>query len=196
MINNDSKSTGMSPEEERKYWEERGPLAPGSRNKITPAKNKRERCSSFLTIRMTGEELTQLRDIANKMDMGPSTFVRQIIRNLLVTLDTEDPTLETTGIALNKVLEKLLDKSPELKRKSGISYSTGAVSDKEKRTQFLVMDAARTKPLEALGYEVLSALVETVNPSVTVITPADSRYEAVKMALGNPPENKETAIQR
>ena len=74
------KDTGIpefkSLEEEREYWEARGPLADGRRGKINKPGQRR---SSFLAVRLTGEELTHLRDMAAKQGLGPSTFARLIL---------------------------------------------------------------------------------------------------------------------
>lgn len=71
-------------EEEREYWEERGPLAEGYKGVISKPKTKQKR-ASFLLIRLTSEEITQLRDIAAKLGMKPSTFVRMMLRKEIVT---------------------------------------------------------------------------------------------------------------
>ena len=68
-----------SLDEEREYWEARGPLTEGHRGRINRPKPKQKR-SSFLSIRLTGEELTQLRDMAAEFGMGPSTYVRQVLK--------------------------------------------------------------------------------------------------------------------
>ncbi|MGD1118452.1 MAG: hypothetical protein ABR886_03090 [Dehalococcoidales bacterium] len=65
-------------EEEKEYWEARGPLADGHKGTINKPKSKQKR-SSFLAVRLTGEELTQLRDIAAKQGLGPSTFARMVL---------------------------------------------------------------------------------------------------------------------
>ena len=67
-----------SLEEEREYWEARGPLAEGHRGKINRPE-PRQRRSSFLAVRLTGEELTRLRDTAAKQGLGPSTFARLVL---------------------------------------------------------------------------------------------------------------------
>lgn len=69
----------QSLDEERKYWEARGPLVEGHKGRINRPKPDQKR-SSFLSIRLTGEELTQLRDMAAEFGMGPSTYVRQVLR--------------------------------------------------------------------------------------------------------------------
>ena len=68
-----------SIDEEREYWEARGPLAEAHKGRINRPKPGQKR-SPFLSIRLTGEELTQLRDIAAKLGVGPSTYVRQILK--------------------------------------------------------------------------------------------------------------------
>jgi len=68
-----------SLDEEREYWEARGPLAEGQGGRINRPEPGQKR-SSFLSIRLTGEELTQLRDMAAKFGVGPSTYVRQILK--------------------------------------------------------------------------------------------------------------------
>lgn len=68
-----------SLEEEKAYWEARGPLAEGHKGKINKPRPQQKR-SSFLSVRLTGEELTQLRDMASSFGIGPSTYTRQLIR--------------------------------------------------------------------------------------------------------------------
>ena len=68
-----------SLDEEREYWEARGPLAEGHKGRINKPQPDQKR-SSFLSIRLTGEELTQLRDMAAEFGMGPSTYARQVLK--------------------------------------------------------------------------------------------------------------------
>ncbi|OGO20870.1 MAG: hypothetical protein A2Z15_04955 [Chloroflexi bacterium RBG_16_50_11] len=69
-------------EEEREYWEARGPLAEGHKGTINKPRAKQKR-SSFLAVRLTGEELTKLRDIAAKQGVGPSTFARIVLTTMI-----------------------------------------------------------------------------------------------------------------
>lgn len=69
----------QSLDEEREYWEARGPLAEGHRGRINRAKPEKK-MSSFLSIRLTGEELTRLRDMAAEFGMAPSTYARQVLK--------------------------------------------------------------------------------------------------------------------
>ncbi len=71
-----------SLEEERGYWETRGPLAEGHKGRINKPRGGQKR-SSFLAVRLTGEGLTRLRDIAAKQGLGPSTFARLILTSAI-----------------------------------------------------------------------------------------------------------------
>jgi hypothetical protein len=81
-----------SLEEERKYWEERA-RAPGRWTK-----NKPQKRSSFLAVRLTGEELTKLRNTAKQQGIGLSSFVRQALIEA-----TEDK--EKKAITLTQAIE-------------------------------------------------------------------------------------------
>ena len=65
-------------EEEKEYWEKHGPLADGYHGKISKPDIGKKR-SSMLAVRLTGEELTKLRDVAAKHGVGPSTFARIVL---------------------------------------------------------------------------------------------------------------------
>ena len=69
-----------SLEEEEEYWKTHSPLDEGYEGEVQKTKQKR---ASFLTVRLTGEELTQLRDMAAKFGMGPSTYARQVLKLII-----------------------------------------------------------------------------------------------------------------
>jgi hypothetical protein len=71
-----------SPEEEREYWESRGPLAEGHKGTIHKPGTRQKR-SSFLAVRLTGEELTKLRDIASRQGIGTSTYARMMLTSAI-----------------------------------------------------------------------------------------------------------------
>lgn len=68
----------QSLEEEKEYWEARGPLAEGRKGRINKPKPKQKR-SSFLSVRLTGEEITALRDVAAIFYTTPSELARGAI---------------------------------------------------------------------------------------------------------------------
>jgi len=63
-------------EEEDRYWRTHSPLTEGYEGKVQKKKQNR---ASFLSIRLTGEQLAQLREIATHYGSGPSTYARQLI---------------------------------------------------------------------------------------------------------------------
>lgn len=69
-----------SIEEEDKYWETHSPLDEGFKGEVETSEQKR---SSFLSVRMTGDELSQLRDDAAKIGLGPSTYARLVLTHAI-----------------------------------------------------------------------------------------------------------------
>jgi hypothetical protein len=65
-------------QEEDEYWKTHSPLDEGYEGKLQKTRQKR---SSFLSIRLTGEELSQIRDIAEAAGTSPSAMARQFINN-------------------------------------------------------------------------------------------------------------------
>lgn len=100
-------------EEEDEYWKTHSPLDEGYEGEVQKSKQKR---SSFLSIRLTGDELTKLRNMAAKSGMGPSTYVRQLLN---LTIEQEHlathylpflppPFLPTTLYDSSKYLDEFL----------------------------------------------------------------------------------------
>lgn len=117
-------------EEEEKYWASHSPLMDGYGGKVQKQKQNR---ASFLSVRMNGEELKRLRDIAVRYGVGPSTYARQLLingmelageRNLpadlpqsLCRLSPQD--IKTAGRVLKQLL-KLQDDIACLKAQTGL----------------------------------------------------------------------------
>ncbi len=62
--------------EEDKFWQSHSPLIEDYEGKVQKKKQNR---ASFLSIRLTGEELAQLRQRSLHYGLGPSTYARQIL---------------------------------------------------------------------------------------------------------------------
>ena len=65
-----------SIEEEEKYWQEHSPLSEGYEGTVQEKSQKR---SSYLALRLSGEELALLRDTAKKDGIGITTLARNLI---------------------------------------------------------------------------------------------------------------------
>ena len=96
-------------EEEEKFWRAHSPLLEGHKGKIQKKEQNRE---SFLSIRLTGKEIAQLRMQATMAGLAPSTFVRQLLIRKL-TSEGDDlkradqaPSLNQFNINANAILEQ------------------------------------------------------------------------------------------
>lgn len=67
-------------EEEDQFWQTHDPMTEGY--KFTIQRNPQP-VSSFLSVRMTGREIDELREVAAKAGMGVSTFARQVLRAVI-----------------------------------------------------------------------------------------------------------------
>ncbi|MBA7660932.1 hypothetical protein ES703_68938 [subsurface metagenome] len=136
-----------SLEEEREYWEAHGPLAKGHKGRIHRPKPNQKR-SSFLSIRLTGEELTRLRDMAAKLGTGPSTYARQVLK---LAIEQENwpfflpPSfsLKPQYISTNIVQEANADLSPR-EREVLQFVAQGATNKKIADSLFISENAVKT----------------------------------------------------
>jgi hypothetical protein len=96
-----------SLKEEKVYWEARGPLAEGRTGRVNKP-GRTEKRSSFLVIRLTGEELTHLRDIAAEQGLGPSTFARLALKR---AIERDSVRQQSTG---NELADKLMSRLSEM----------------------------------------------------------------------------------
>ena len=67
-------------EEEDKFWQEHSPLLGGPKGKV---QKKGQNRASFLSIRLTGKELDNLRIKAAEYGLAPSTYARQVLKQAL-----------------------------------------------------------------------------------------------------------------
>ena len=65
-----------SAEEEAQYWGKHSPLAEGYKGTV---QHKQQKRSSYLALRLSGEELKQLRDAAQQAGIGPTVLARNLI---------------------------------------------------------------------------------------------------------------------
>jgi len=88
-----------SAEEEAEYWEKHSPLTEGYKGAVQQKQQKR---SSYLALRLSGEELKQLRDAARQAGIGPTVLARNLIlkgleaeRGLLSRLEVLEQKVES-----------------------------------------------------------------------------------------------------
>ena len=108
----------QSLEEEKEYWEARGPLAEGRKGRINKPKADQRR-SSFLSVRLTGEEITDLREVAAIFYTTPSELARGAILGSVKRFKSlykkDQKERERSGKSLSDDLSHLLAKSKDLR---------------------------------------------------------------------------------
>ncbi len=175
------RETGASPtpefqsfEEEKKYWEARGPLVKGHKGRINKPKLGQKR-SSFLAVRLTGEELTKLRDIAAKQGLGPSTFARLVLAAAIERQSrSKVVTLDQLGDVLGSILpQSVKDRCETLIRKS-------AIGDPD-NPAMLIIDASQEKEYEEITLSLLKILLALIG--IQVVIPEKENYQKLKEVM-------------
>lgn len=69
---------GMTPEEERAYWDTQDPLRQGKRVRVGHPRPPEERLSYF-ALRLSGRDIVRLADAARQRGMKPSELARALI---------------------------------------------------------------------------------------------------------------------
>jgi hypothetical protein len=164
--------------EERDYWEQRGPLTDKKVAKTNQpvSKDKRE---SFLSIRLSGSEITELRDLASKYNSGPSTLARNILVYILNKMKTPNDNTPQT-ITMNDLFQGVASTMPQgfLDRYTDL-YKSATIGD-EDNPSMLIMSQSQLKEAQDMGKSFVVNLIRLVNPNLKLVTPEDENYEKIK----------------
>ncbi len=165
---NKQNQTSQPENDEVKYWESKGPLAKGKKSRFH-APDKKDLCSSFLSVRMTGSELDGLRELAQRYDLGPSTLARQIlVRCIQAEKEKQPGQLNRKVVKLDDVLDRVMQKMPDgvKKRFEAIINDTtlGDVSD----PQGMAMVKNQLMELSKISGLIMCLMIEEGNPDVKV----------------------------
>ncbi len=164
-----------SLEEEREYWEARGPLSDGHKGRISKPTAGQKR-SSFLAVRLTGEELTQLRDRAAKHGVGPSTFAR-----IVLTSAIEHENKLPDSMSLNQLLEMLENSLPQSVKHEAETLTKNVVIGYPNDPALVLIDESNIKDATKLALLFIKALLALTGKKV--ITPEDETYKKVKSII-------------
>lgn len=156
-------------EEEHKYWETHSPLEEGYKGEVQTGEQRR---SSFLSVRMTGDELSRLRAAAAKQGLGPSTYARLLIRTLLdgnancpalsaISYPSSLPEPNRTEADFVRIQHKIHDK---------IESNPEAI--------YILNTAKWTANPQAI-YRILEA-IDSLGATHRLVTPDDADYEKVE----------------
>lgn len=165
----------QSLEEEKEYWETRGPLADGHKGRLSKPVAGQKR-SSVLAVRLTGEELTKLRDVAAKRGLGPSTFAR-IVLTSVTEHEGELPQVITVDELKTAFANSM---TQAVKDKAEIFAKKVAIGDPDDPS-LLLIDGGQMKDTEELGMDFLRVLLSMVG--VQLVTPGEAKYEDMKKLI-------------
>jgi hypothetical protein len=176
----------ISQEDEREYWESRGPLAKGARGQINSPAPKEKR-SSFLSVRLSGEELTKLRDIASHYDLGPSTFAQRILVSFIRQTqpfsdkkDLENKTIITMDDLLNAVIQKVSQKE-----RSDLTYMTlRSVKGELDYPTSISIENTNMGEYFKTCLRFLASIAEVANPELKVTLPFNQEDKNVVLNKG------------
>lgn len=159
-------------EEEKEYWEVRGPLAEGHRGRINKPKVGEKR-SSFLVVRLTGDELTNLRDIAARQKLGTSTFARLVLTSVIEHRNKMPKSI--TWEQLWNILENSL---PQTMKEKAENLFKNTVIGEPNNPSMLIIDGTNLKDAEEFTLSLLKSILAIAG--VQVITKEHQSYEKVK----------------
>ncbi len=171
-----------SLEEEREYWEARGPLAEGHRGRLNKPSPDVQRCS-FLSLRMSGAELTRLRDLAMQFDCGPSTFARRVLVAVMDQMEKRakvDQGKADRSVTLEEICQSVEERMPgPVKERLANLVKSIMIGN----PPFVLVDPSQVKEYLELGQRIMAAAIETANPNIKVKTPFDTESHKVNSAV-------------
>jgi hypothetical protein len=166
--------------EERDYWEARGPLAPGARGIINKPVT-REKRSSFLSIRLSAKEITQLRDLASKSELGPSTFAQHILVAYIQQsgILSERKNQRITETSLFEELIEVLAQRTSTALKEQVMNRTSAIEGVSDKPNLMVVDRVKIRECFEVGTRFMALIAEIMNTDIKVNTPIRGQYDTV-----------------
>lgn len=168
----------QSLQQEKEYWEARGPLAAGHKGRTHKPQPGQKR-SSFLVVRLTGEELKRLRDTAAKQGLGPSTFAR-----LVLTQQVERDESMPKTLTLEKLKSALASNLSQVdKDRFEDFFRNIAIGDPD--NPLCLVFAGERKNWEEVSSVVLARLLALVG--VKVVIPREEDYERVEEIVRREP---------
>jgi hypothetical protein len=164
-----------SLQEEEEYWKTHSPIAEGYEGEV---KRPRHRRSSFLALRLSGEELDGLRQLAAKRGVGPSTLARIIITSAIDQGDTtrRQITLDEFAGAMQQAMEGSLPQPVKGKAMAG-----GAAVKEPGSPYLSIVDSSQRRQIEEVTGNFFMALLATLG--VEVVPPQSDGNEKAERSV-------------
>lgn len=159
-----------SLEEEREYWEGHSPLVEGYEGKVQCG---RQKLSSYFALRLTGQEITRLRDAAARKNLTVSAYARQVLMSAVE--ESEQPSKPVRLKDLGALLEEHL--APQTREQIDSLIKATAIGNAERPALF-VIDASQMKTIGAIAKVLLPLLFSLAG--VTMVSPENKEYHAMR----------------
>lgn len=164
-----------SIDEERKYWESRGPLAKGNRGLLNVPDAKAQR-SSFLSVRFSGQELTRWRNLSAKFGIGPSTLARNLIMAYLQqneNIEKSQSNENRQNMPIEKAFDYLSRNLPSDFSKEMENLFNSAVVGDMSNPEMFILYQNQFREFMRLSIITMAKMFEIMNPNVKIEIPPD-----------------------
>jgi hypothetical protein len=152
MQENKSALECKSFEEEREDLESRGPLAKGYKSVLNRPESNQNR-TSFLSVRLTGEELDKLGFIARGRGVGPSTYARMALLSIIEQSDRAEQPENS-----DQLCEKMVTVMPQSLKDQLTDFSNNVKLPDINNPGFLILDPKQMAEFWTISIRVMQYL--------------------------------------
>ncbi len=170
-----------SLEEEDEYWKTHSPLDEGYEGEVQKSKQQR---SSFLSVRLTGDELTKLRDIAAKFGTGPSTYARHVLNSIIQQENWSMPYPSYLSSPLYSSTDKDRSKVRHPQESKPGSFAKSILGDEKAGKRICIFDPDEVEVNPAFMRAMFDAICKA--GKAKVVTPEDDAYKTVELIVKAP----------
>jgi hypothetical protein len=162
----------QSIDEEVAYWDQHSPITEGYEGRLQRGRRKRD---SFLAVRLSGEELERLRQVASRKGVGTSTFARSLILGAIGegALPAKFMTMPEFQDVLGQVLQDKVD--PDTWRDILQTYESTVIGGDPTSPTVLLADQESIQKFERFSKRLLLLVLEYFRIHVVTGSNAASR---------------------
>lgn len=159
-----------SVEEEDAYWQRHDPLTEDYKGKW---QRRRQKLSSYFALRLTGEEITRLRNAATKKDLTISAYARGVLMAAVEKEERPAKPLTTDDLA-----ELLGQGIPESVAERMLSLVKEMATGSPSKPTLLVIDTPQVKEWEEIAKLLIPLLLSLVG--ARVVSPEKKQYPVLR----------------
>lgn len=162
-------------EEEREDLESRGPLAKGYKSVLSRPESEQNR-TSFLSVRLTGEELDKLGAIARERGVGPSTFARMVLTAIIEQHDRPKQPANW-----DQAYEKMVEVMPQSLKDQITEFSKNVKLPDIDNPDFFILDPKQMVDLYSISVRFVQFMFSNLMGSRTITAEMIERKENHKI---------------